>query len=98
MSPTDSSPKTKAPDVTVAKAILTLAICHNVTPIYGEDGEWDLQAASPDEIALVKTAADGNFINTKTQQILHFSVILHEILLLNLCFVFCSWCEVDAAY
>ncbi|KAG7844742.1 hypothetical protein KL941_003482 [Ogataea angusta] len=33
--------------------ITTLAICHNVTPTY-EDGELDYQAASPDEIAIVK--------------------------------------------
>ncbi|KAH3663785.1 hypothetical protein OGAPHI_005188 [Ogataea philodendri] len=31
----------------------TLAICHNVTPTY-EDGELSYQAASPDEIAIVK--------------------------------------------
>ncbi|KAG7796021.1 hypothetical protein KL929_003783 [Ogataea haglerorum] len=33
--------------------VTTLAICHNVTPTY-EDGELDYQAASPDEIAIVK--------------------------------------------
>jgi len=30
-----------------------LALCHNVTPVY-EEGVQKLQAASPDEMALVK--------------------------------------------
>ncbi|GMF90069.1 unnamed protein product [[Candida] boidinii] len=37
----------------VRDLIYTLAICHNVTPSY-EDGELSYQAASPDEIAIVK--------------------------------------------
>lgn len=31
-----------------------LALCHNVTPAIGEDGNVQYQASSPDEVALVK--------------------------------------------
>ena len=34
--------------------ITALALCHNVTPVVEEDGNRILQAASPDEVALVK--------------------------------------------
>lgn len=37
----------------VRDLVVTLAICHNVTPTF-EDGELTYQAASPDEIAIVK--------------------------------------------
>lgn len=37
----------------VRDMITTLALCHNVTPTF-EDGELTYQAASPDEIAIVK--------------------------------------------
>lgn len=37
----------------VVDLITTLAVCHNVTPTF-EDGELTYQAASPDEIAIVK--------------------------------------------
>ncbi|GMF00681.1 unnamed protein product [Ambrosiozyma monospora] len=37
----------------VRDLVTTMAICHNVTPSY-EDGELSYQAASPDEIAIVK--------------------------------------------
>jgi phospholipid-translocating ATPase len=33
---------------------LSLTVCHNVTPVYNDEGEKDLQASSPDEVALVK--------------------------------------------
>lgn len=42
----------------VYNAILALGLCHTVTPITNDAGSWDLQAASPDEVALVKFAAD----------------------------------------
>ena len=29
--------------------MLALALCHNVTPVL-DDGQWSLQAASPDEV------------------------------------------------
>lgn len=45
----------------VCDFVLTLALCHNVTPVYDDDiedgasfGEITYQAASPDEIAIVK--------------------------------------------
>lgn len=37
----------------VRDIVLTLALCHNVTPTF-DDGVLDYQAASPDEIAIVK--------------------------------------------
>ena len=40
----------------VKDVVTTLAICHSVTPSY-EDGQIDYQAASPDEIAIVKWTA-----------------------------------------
>jgi phospholipid-translocating ATPase len=29
-------------------------VCHNVTPVYDENGTRDFQASSPDEVALVR--------------------------------------------
>jgi len=40
----------------VVRAVTALALCHNVTPVTEEDGTRTYQAASPDEIALVKFA------------------------------------------
>lgn len=40
----------------VKDIVTTLAICHSVTPSY-EDGQIEYQAASPDEIAIVKWTA-----------------------------------------
>ncbi|KAK9451916.1 uncharacterized protein V1518DRAFT_409895 [Limtongia smithiae] len=37
----------------VRDLVFALAVCHNVTPVY-EDGDSSYQAASPDEIAIVK--------------------------------------------
>lgn len=56
---TSSTTILKKRDMTsrVCELILTLALCHNVTPTYDEDspsGEVSYQAASPDEIAIVK--------------------------------------------
>ncbi|KAK9493133.1 hypothetical protein V1508DRAFT_354148 [Lipomyces doorenjongii] len=42
--------------VRVRDLVFALAVCHNVTPVY-EDGESSYQAASPDEIAIVKWTA-----------------------------------------
>ncbi|CAD7940116.1 unnamed protein product [Amoebophrya sp. A120] len=42
-------------DESIFDAIRCLALCHNVTP-HGSGSSWDLQGASPDEIALVKFA------------------------------------------
>jgi phospholipid-translocating ATPase len=41
-------------DATVAHAIQCIALCHNVTPVPSADGTFEYQAASPDEVALVK--------------------------------------------
>ncbi len=38
----------------VRKTVTAIALCHNVTPVIEEDGNRLLQAASPDEVALVK--------------------------------------------
>lgn len=36
--------------------LIAVSLCHNVTPIEGDDGKREYQASSPDEIALVKIA------------------------------------------
>jgi phospholipid-translocating ATPase len=38
----------------IKNVVLALALCHNVTPTAEEDGTISFQAASPDEIAIVK--------------------------------------------
>lgn len=40
----------------IRDAITAMALCHNVTPTYLENGEIFFQASSPDEVALVQTA------------------------------------------
>lgn len=53
--------------IQVRQAITALAICHNVTPVVDE-GVRTYQAASPDEMALVKFADDvGLRLETRTQ-------------------------------
>lgn len=51
----NSTPTTTRKNISdrVIDLVTTLAICHNVTPTF-EDGELTYQAASPDEIAIVK--------------------------------------------
>lgn len=34
--------------------VTALAVCHNVTPVINNEGQRELQASSPDEVALVK--------------------------------------------
>lgn len=34
----------------------SLILCHNVTPVFDDDGKRSFQASSPDEIALVEFA------------------------------------------
>lgn len=41
----------------VRDIVSTLAICHSVTPSYDENGAIEYQAASPDEVAIVKWTA-----------------------------------------
>ena len=45
----------------VVNFILGLALCHTAIP-EGEDGSFDFQASSPDEIALVRAAQDLGFL------------------------------------
>ncbi|KZT54722.1 phospholipid-translocating P-type ATPase [Calocera cornea HHB12733] len=40
--------------VRVRDVILSLALCHNVTPVNNDDGTVTYQAASPDEVAIVQ--------------------------------------------
>mmetsp|Transcript_12204 Transcript_12204/g.23149 ORF Transcript_12204/g.23149 Transcript_12204/m.23149 type:complete len:995 (+) Transcript_12204:1129-4113(+) len=40
----------------LSECVMALALCHNVTPIWTEDGKLDYLASSPDEIALVSFA------------------------------------------
>lgn len=40
----------------IRDSITAMALCHNVTPTYLENGEIFFQASSPDEVALVQTA------------------------------------------
>jgi phospholipid-translocating ATPase len=51
----------------VRDAITALALCHNVTPVI-ENGEKQYQAASPDEVALVKFADHLNMKLTERSQ------------------------------
>jgi phospholipid-translocating ATPase len=41
--------------------MLALMICHNVTPVFEDDGERVLQGSSPDEITLVKFGEELGF-------------------------------------
>ncbi|KAI0282657.1 hypothetical protein BC826DRAFT_1064313, partial [Russula brevipes] len=38
----------------VRDVVLSLALCHNVTPVTNDDGSVTYQASSPDEVAIVK--------------------------------------------
>ena len=38
----------------LAEIVQGLAVCHNVTPVIEDDGSRTYQAASPDEVAIVK--------------------------------------------
>ncbi|KAH9956708.1 phospholipid-translocating P-type ATPase [Russula dissimulans] len=38
----------------VRDVVLSLALCHNVTPVINDDGSVTYQASSPDEVAIVK--------------------------------------------
>lgn len=49
----------KKQSILIGRAILSLALCHQVTPVEDEEtpGKFTLQAASPDEIAMVSFAS-----------------------------------------
>lgn len=59
----------------VRELVMTLAVCHNVTPTY-EDGELEYQASSPDEIAIVKFAEQVGLSLTKRDR--HHMTLLHN--------------------
>ena len=46
--------KRRDPEYSVRDMLTALAVCHNVTPSYNNDGEREFQASSPDEVALVR--------------------------------------------
>lgn len=46
--------KRRDPEYSVRDLFTALAVCHNVTPTFNNDGEREFQASSPDEIALVR--------------------------------------------
>ena len=53
----------------VRDVITSLILCHNVTPVINNEGERELQASSPDEVALVKFAESlGYTLESRTQQ------------------------------
>ncbi|KAH9993065.1 protein transporter [Russula vinacea] len=41
----------------IRDVVLSLALCHNVTPVTNDDGSVTYQASSPDEVAIVKWTA-----------------------------------------
>ena len=46
--------------------VTSLILCHNVTPVINNEGERELQASSPDEVALVKFAESlGYFLESR---------------------------------
>ncbi|VVT48785.1 uncharacterized protein SAPINGB_P001950 [Magnusiomyces paraingens] len=65
----------------VRDIVTTLAICHSVTPSY-EDGKIEYQAASPDEVAIVKwTASVGLSLHKRDRKSM---TLLHEATQTNL--------------
>ena len=60
----------------VRDVVTALAICHNVTPVQSVDDKLEYQAASPDEIAIVKwTASVGLSLHKRDR---HFLQIQHS--------------------
>lgn len=77
LSGTNAAPRTSRRDIgaRVRDMILTLALCHNVTPTF-EDDELTYQAASPDEIAIVKFTESVGLSLFKRDR--HSITLLHE--------------------
>ena len=49
--------------------VTSLILCHNVTPVINNEDERELQASSPDEVALVKFAESlGYFLESRDQE------------------------------
>lgn len=63
----------------VRDAMAALALCHNVTPVSDEVGEVVFQASSPDEIALVKFAAEMKYsLHSRTQHHITLTASNHQ--------------------
>ena len=61
--------KRREQEKVVRDVITALILCHNVTPVTNNEGERELQASSPDEVALVKFAEElGYLLISRTQQ------------------------------
>lgn len=67
---TNSLKRKKRRDETymIRDMVTALAVCHNVTPIVNNEGERELQASSPDEVALVKFVEDLGYYLEKRDQ------------------------------
>jgi phospholipid-translocating ATPase len=60
--------KSIKPIAVIREILIALNVCHNVTPVM-EDGARNLQASSPDEIALVNAAENfGLFLKARTDK------------------------------
>ncbi|KAJ3323427.1 putative aminophospholipid-translocase [Blyttiomyces sp. JEL0837] len=63
----------------VRDIVLTLALCHNVTPVISLDGDISYQASSPDEIAIVKwTSSVGVTLQERTLTHIRLKVSVTE--------------------
>ena len=60
----------------VASLLLSLSICHNVTPVREADGSTTFQAASPDEVAIVQWTRDiGLQLSERTRERIEISAL-----------------------
>jgi phospholipid-translocating ATPase len=60
--------------------VTALAVCHNVTPVQNNEGERELQASSPDEVALVKFVESlGYFLVKRDQRLITIKNKIDEI-------------------
>lgn len=58
----------------------SLAVCHNVTPVVNNEGERELQASSPDEVALVKFVEElGYKLEKRDQRLIQIKNKIDEI-------------------
>jgi len=54
--------------------VTAMAVCHNVTPVQNNNNERELQASSPDEVALVKFVEDlGYFLEKRDQRMIQIT-------------------------
>lgn len=65
----------------VRNLVLALSLCHNVTPSKGHDGVVSYQAASPDEVAIVKwTSTLGLVLTNRTRDAITLNNNVYKIL------------------